>query len=128
TVTWSPFVGLFVARISKGRTIREFVAGVLLAPSLFTLLWFAVFGWQAMQFDGIGLASRKQLGTEAGRSAAPSPSQFHWQCLRSLNNCPSRQSCRAWLSSWWHCSLRPHPTPHHWSSTCCLPALRSRDL
>src|SRR5690606_3547000 len=40
TVTWSPFIGLFVARISRGRTIREFVAGVLLAPSLFTLIWF----------------------------------------------------------------------------------------
>src|SRR5690606_15020737 len=39
SVTWSPFIGLFVARISRGRTIREFVAGVLLAPSLFTLIW-----------------------------------------------------------------------------------------
>ena len=38
TVTWSPFIGLFVARISRGRTIREFVLGVLLAPSAFTLM------------------------------------------------------------------------------------------
>jgi choline/glycine/proline betaine transport protein len=66
TVTWSPFIGLFVARISKGRTIREFVAGVLLAPSLFTLIWFAIFGWQALQIDGIGLALREQMGSEAG--------------------------------------------------------------
>ena len=54
TVTWSPFIGIFVARISRGRTIREFVMGVLFAPSLFTLIWFAIFGWQAMQLDGIG--------------------------------------------------------------------------
>jgi choline/glycine/proline betaine transport protein len=54
TVTWSPFIGIFVARISKGRTIREFVMGVLFAPSLFTLVWFAVFGWSAMDIDGIG--------------------------------------------------------------------------
>jgi len=54
TVTWSPFIGIFVARISRGRTIREFVMGVLFAPSLFTLIWFAIFGWQAMQIDGIG--------------------------------------------------------------------------
>lgn len=54
TVTWSPFIGIFVARISRGRTIREFVIGVLFAPSLFTLIWFAIFGWQAMQIDGIG--------------------------------------------------------------------------
>lgn len=66
TVTWSPFIGLFVARISKGRTVREFVAGVLLAPSLFTLIWFAIFGWQAMEIDGIGLALREQMGPEAG--------------------------------------------------------------
>jgi choline/glycine/proline betaine transport protein len=54
TVTWSPFIGIFVARISKGRTIREFVMGVLFAPSLFTLVWFSIFGWSAMDIDGIG--------------------------------------------------------------------------
>ena len=54
TVTWSPFIGIFVARISRGRTIREFVLGVLFAPSLFTLVWFAIFGWSAMEIDGIG--------------------------------------------------------------------------
>ncbi len=66
TVTWSPFIGLFVARISRGRTIREFVFGVLLAPSLFTLIWFSIFGWQAMEFDGIGLALRETMGPAAG--------------------------------------------------------------
>ncbi|MGB3258191.1 MAG: BCCT family transporter [Ornithinimicrobium sp.] len=54
TVTWSPFMGVFLARISRGRTIREFVIGVLVAPSLFTLVWFAIFGWSAMEIDGIG--------------------------------------------------------------------------
>lgn len=54
TVSWAPFMGIFLARISKGRTIREFVLGVLFAPSLFTLVWFVVFGWSAMQIDGIG--------------------------------------------------------------------------
>jgi len=54
TVTWSPFMGVFLARISRGRTIREFVVGVLLAPSAFTLVWFVVFGWSAMELDGIG--------------------------------------------------------------------------
>lgn len=54
TVTWAPFMGVFLARISKGRTIREFVLGVLVAPSVFTLVWFAIFGWSAMEIDGIG--------------------------------------------------------------------------
>ncbi|OOF48800.1 BCCT family transporter [Rodentibacter trehalosifermentans] len=42
--SWAPFVGLFIARISKGRTIREFIFGVLAVPSLFGILWFTVFG------------------------------------------------------------------------------------
>ncbi len=43
-IAWAPFVGTFIARISKGRTIREFVTGVLLAPTLASFVWFAVFG------------------------------------------------------------------------------------
>ena len=43
-IAWAPFVGVFVARISRGRTIREFVLGVVFAPSLFSLFWFGVFG------------------------------------------------------------------------------------
>ena len=70
TVTWSPFIGLFVARISRGRTIREFVFGVLLAPSLFTVIWFAIFGWQAMQIDGLGESARAAMGGAAGSISA----------------------------------------------------------
>ena len=54
TVTWAPFMGVFLARISRGRTVREFIGGVLVAPSLFTLVWFVIFGWSAMNIDGIG--------------------------------------------------------------------------
>lgn len=54
TVTWAPFMGVFLARISRGRTIRQFVGGVLVAPAAFTLVWFVVFGWSAMEIDGIG--------------------------------------------------------------------------
>jgi len=43
-VSWAPAVGIFIARISRGRTIREFITGVLLAPSLFGWIWFSVFG------------------------------------------------------------------------------------
>lgn len=66
TVTWSPFIGIFVARISRGRTIREFVLGVLFAPSIFTLVWFAIFGWSAMEIDGIGASAREAMGDQAG--------------------------------------------------------------
>lgn len=41
-IAWSPFVGLFLARISRGRTIREFVCGTLIIPLLFTLTWLSI--------------------------------------------------------------------------------------
>ena len=48
TIAWAPFVGLFIAKISRGRTIREFVLGVMLVPTLFTFFWFSVFGDTAL--------------------------------------------------------------------------------
>ena len=50
-IAWSPFVGLFVARISRGRTIKEFILGALLAPTLLTFLWFSVFGGAALNLE-----------------------------------------------------------------------------
>lgn len=47
-ISWAPFVGLFIARISRGRTLREFVFGALLGPTLFTLFWMTVFGNSAI--------------------------------------------------------------------------------
>lgn len=48
TIAWAPFVGLFIAKISRGRTIRQFVVGVMLVPSVFTFLWFSIFGNTAL--------------------------------------------------------------------------------
>jgi glycine betaine transporter len=47
-ISWSPFVGLFIARVSRGRTIREFIIGTVLAPSLLAFLWFSIFGGSAL--------------------------------------------------------------------------------
>lgn len=49
--SWAPFVGLFIAKISKGRTVREFILGVLFVPSLFNILWMTSFGGSAIWFD-----------------------------------------------------------------------------
>lgn len=59
-ISWTPFVGMFLARISRGRTIRQFVIGVILVPSLVSLLWFSVFGGAAInqQREGADLAGR----------------------------------------------------------------------
>ncbi|WP_144942641.1 dephospho-CoA kinase [Kocuria salsicia] len=51
TVTWAPFVGMFVAKISRGRTIREFVVGVLGVPSAFVVVWMAIYGYNAIRID-----------------------------------------------------------------------------
>ncbi|MFA8451437.1 MAG: BCCT family transporter [Bacteroidales bacterium] len=53
-IAWSPFVGIFIARISKGRTIREFITGILLVPTLLTFLWISVFGGSAIYQELIG--------------------------------------------------------------------------
>lgn len=50
-VSWSPFVGIFIARVSYGRTVREFILGVLLLPSMLTFLWMSVFGGIAMSLE-----------------------------------------------------------------------------
>lgn len=62
-LTWAPFVGVFIARISRGRKIREFVLGALLAPSLLCAIWFNI----------LGGSSRKQCGNirNAKRPSAP---------------------------------------------------------
>lgn len=60
-ISWSPFVGMFIARISRGRTIREFILGVLLIPAGFTFLWLSVFGNSALFIE---------LGNQGGQIAA----------------------------------------------------------
>jgi choline/glycine/proline betaine transport protein len=50
-ISWAPFVGIFIARISKGRTVREFVAGVILVPTLLGILWFAIVGGSALAIE-----------------------------------------------------------------------------
>lgn len=50
-VSWSPFVGMFIARISRGRTVRQFVIGVLIVPTVFNLLWMTAFGNSAIWLD-----------------------------------------------------------------------------
>ena len=64
-VSWTPFVGMFIARISRGRTIRQFVTGVLLVPSVVSLVWFAIFGGAGidLQRGGTDLAGE---GTAEG--------------------------------------------------------------
>ncbi|WP_454101245.1 glycine betaine uptake BCCT transporter [Metabacillus sp. SLBN-84] len=63
-IAWSPFVGIFIARVSKGRTIREFVVFVLLIPSLIGFIWFSTFGGSAILLEHEGIAKISALATE----------------------------------------------------------------
>ena len=61
-LAWAPFVGLFIARISRGRTIREFILGVMLIPTVFTLLWMTIFGNSAIDLvHNQGIASLGEM-------------------------------------------------------------------
>lgn len=63
-ISWSPFVGIFIARVSKGRTIRQFIIGVLLLPALVSFIWFAAFGTSAVEVQKEGNVDLSQFATE----------------------------------------------------------------
>jgi choline/glycine/proline betaine transport protein len=105
-MSWSPFVGLFIARISRGRTIREFTFGAILVPCGFTLLWMGVFGNSAIDLilhGGADGACRGRVG-QPGRGPV------------SLPRIPARSApCSpASASPWWWCSSSPRRTAAHW--------------
>jgi len=66
-ISWSPYVGMFIARISKGRTVKEFVLGVLIAPSIVTFLWLAAFGGTAIDLEMQGIGN---IGTAVEENVA----------------------------------------------------------
>ena len=81
-ISWAPFVGVFIARISRGRTVREFVAGVLLVPTTVTFLWFSVLGGTAIyqqMFGGGGL-----VGEDADGNPVVVPEQALFDMLNGL--------------------------------------------
>lgn len=77
-IAWAPFVGTFIARISKGRTIREFIFGVVLAPAVASFVWFAAFG-------SLGLNLLETLGIEGLSAAAASPETALFAVLQHYN-------------------------------------------
>ncbi len=68
-VSWAPFVGIFIARVSRGRTIKEFILGVLFVPALVCFLFFAVFGASAIYLQQNGIANIAKEATETATFA-----------------------------------------------------------
>ncbi|WP_088104945.1 glycine betaine uptake BCCT transporter [Halalkalibacter urbisdiaboli] len=69
-ISWAPFVGTFIARVSKGRTIREFIIGVLAVPAIFGAFWFSVFGGTGIFMQREGTADIMSIMTNAGMEVA----------------------------------------------------------
>ena len=69
-IAWAPFVGTFIARISRGRTVREFVLGVVLVPSLFCAFWFSIFGGTAISLEMFHQAGLKAVIESQGKEVA----------------------------------------------------------
>jgi choline/carnitine/betaine transport len=76
-VSWTPFVGMFIARISRGRTIRQFVTGVLIVPSLVSLVWFAIFG-------GTAIDVQRKTGDLVGKAGSVEPTSALFGMLDHL--------------------------------------------
>ncbi|PQD94864.1 glycine/betaine ABC transporter permease [Pradoshia eiseniae] len=81
-ISWSPFVGIFIARVSRGRTIREFMIGVLLMPSLVSFLWFSVFGTSAIEVQKAGNIDLSSIATEEVLFAILG--EFPWSTILSI--------------------------------------------
>jgi choline/glycine/proline betaine transport protein len=85
-LAWAPFVGLFIARISRGRTIREFILGVMIVPTVFTLIWMTIFGNTAI--DMVLNQGNEMLGTLANDNTPVALflflEQFPWSSLLSV--------------------------------------------
>lgn len=64
-IAWSPFVGMFIARVSKGRTLREFIIGVMFVPTALTFIWLTFFGNTGLMFEMEGIADISGVETDA---------------------------------------------------------------
>ena len=98
-VSWTPFVGTFIARISRGRTIRQFVIGVLLVPCLVSLVWFAIFGGGAIHMQ--------QNGTDLGGESSAEGLLF----VRVAFLPGATATTGSWSRCWSRSSSSPAPTP-----------------
>ncbi|GAB6985465.1 BCCT family transporter [Nocardioides pyridinolyticus] len=83
-ISWTPFVGMFIARISRGRTVRQFVTGVLLVPSLVSLAWFCIFGGAAIDLQKAGTDIAGAGGGAVESQLFTTLDAFPWATLTSI--------------------------------------------
>ncbi|MDW7673253.1 MAG: BCCT family transporter [Bacillota bacterium] len=84
-IAWGPFVGQFIARISKGRTIKEFVLGVLFVPTMFSFIWLSVFGATALNLEIVqGVAISEAIANDMASALFVTLAQFPLSAITSL--------------------------------------------
>ncbi len=83
-IAWSPFVGIFIARVSRGRTIREFVAGALLLPTLFVFVWLTVFGGTALHLELNGAGIADAVAEDTTVALYTTLQQLPWPLITSI--------------------------------------------
>ncbi len=83
-IAWSPFVGIFIARVSRGRTIREFVAGALLLPSLFVFIWLTIFGGTALHLELAGAGIADAVAEDTTVALYTTLEQLPWPIITSI--------------------------------------------
>lgn len=84
-ISWSPFVGMFIARVSKGRTVREFILGVMIFPTLLSFLWMSTFGGSALWLQATGGADLAgAVNKEVSTALFVMLENFPWTWLTSL--------------------------------------------
>ena len=84
-ISWSPFVGMFIARVSKGRTVREFILGVMIFPTLLSFLWMSTFGGSALWLQTTGAADLAgAVNREVSTALFVMLENFPWTWVTSL--------------------------------------------
>ena len=83
-ISWSPFVGMFIARVSRGRTVREFILGVLIVPSLLTFFWLSAFGGSALFLEINGIADMAGAADEPATALFKLLDQFPLSSITSI--------------------------------------------
>lgn len=94
-MTWAPFVGMFIAKISRGRTIRQLIAGVLILPTLVTFFWMSVFGGSALKIEQETRHIHEQKVTIIEKQAKNSRTITTSEKTETINLAPSNQMAQA---------------------------------
>lgn len=94
-MTWAPFVGMFIAKISRGRTIRQLIAGVLILPTLVTFFWMSVFGGSALKIEQETRHIYEQKVQAIEKKAQITPIKPTPENPETINLAPSNQMAQA---------------------------------